>query len=153
MIPPEIKYDGNATPPQFTDNGDQVIERGTQVRIRLKGIRFVLVRCVCSMLMLITPKRRGQPDLRHCRYSRRFPGLSARELRCPIARDRPHVASNLRRAKASFTLDRSMNFRTGRMAMARDTPSVITYERTNETCHWYQWRSMYCSRFAHTPLV
>lgn len=39
MIPPEIKYDGNATPPQFTDNGEQVIERGTQVRVKIKGIR------------------------------------------------------------------------------------------------------------------
>lgn len=39
MIPPEIKYDGNATPPQFTDNGEQVIERSTQVRVKIKGIR------------------------------------------------------------------------------------------------------------------
>lgn len=39
MIPPEIKYDGNATPPQFTDNGEQVIERKTQVRVKIKGMR------------------------------------------------------------------------------------------------------------------
>lgn len=39
MIPSDIKYDANATPPQFTDNVDQVIERGTQIRIKLKGIR------------------------------------------------------------------------------------------------------------------
>ncbi|KAG8626918.1 hypothetical protein KVT40_005863 [Elsinoe batatas] len=39
MIPPEIKYDGNATPPQFTDNEDQVIEKGTQIRVKIKGIR------------------------------------------------------------------------------------------------------------------
>lgn len=39
MIPSDIKFDGNATPPQFTDNGDQVIERGTHVRVKIKGIR------------------------------------------------------------------------------------------------------------------
>jgi len=39
MIPSEIKFDGNATPPQFTDNGDQVIEKGTQIRVKIKGIR------------------------------------------------------------------------------------------------------------------
>jgi len=39
MIPSDIKFDGNATPPQFTDNADQVIERGTHIRIKLKGIR------------------------------------------------------------------------------------------------------------------
>ncbi|KAI9719131.1 MAG: DNA-directed RNA polymerase II subunit [Chrysothrix sp. TS-e1954] len=39
MIPSDVKYDGNATPPQFTDNQDQVIEKGTHVRVKLKGIR------------------------------------------------------------------------------------------------------------------
>lgn len=39
MIPSDIKWDPNATPPQFTDNGDQVLEKGTQLRIKLKGIR------------------------------------------------------------------------------------------------------------------
>ncbi|KAF2756707.1 DNA-directed RNA polymerase II 19 kDa polypeptide [Pseudovirgaria hyperparasitica] len=39
MIPKEIKYDGNATPAQWTDNGDQVIEKGTQVRLKVKGTR------------------------------------------------------------------------------------------------------------------
>jgi DNA-directed RNA polymerase II subunit RPB7 len=39
MIPSEIKFDGNATPPQFTDNADQVIEKGTQIRVKIKGIR------------------------------------------------------------------------------------------------------------------
>jgi len=39
MIPLEIKYDGNATPPQFTDNNDQIIERGTHIRVKIKGIR------------------------------------------------------------------------------------------------------------------
>lgn len=38
MIPPEFKYDGNATPPQFTD-GDLVIERTTQIRVKIKGVR------------------------------------------------------------------------------------------------------------------
>ncbi|KZF23765.1 RNA polymerase II subunit 7 [Xylona heveae TC161] len=39
LIPSEIKYDANATPPQFTDNGDQVIEKGTHIRIKLIGTR------------------------------------------------------------------------------------------------------------------
>lgn len=39
MIPSDIKFDGNATPPQFTDNGSQVIEKGTHIRVKIKGIR------------------------------------------------------------------------------------------------------------------
>ncbi|KAF2739233.1 DNA-directed RNA polymerase II 19 kDa polypeptide [Polyplosphaeria fusca] len=39
MIPSEICYDANATPPQWTDNGDQVIEKGTNIRIKIKGLR------------------------------------------------------------------------------------------------------------------
>lgn len=39
MIPSEMKYDANATPAQFTNNADQFIERGSHVRIRIKGIR------------------------------------------------------------------------------------------------------------------
>lgn len=39
MIPSEIKFDGNATPPQWTDNGDQIIEKDTKIRIKIKGLR------------------------------------------------------------------------------------------------------------------
>ena len=39
MIPSEIKFDANATPPQWTDNAEQVIEKGTQIRIKIKGLR------------------------------------------------------------------------------------------------------------------
>jgi DNA-directed RNA polymerase subunit E'/Rpb7 len=39
MIPSEIRYDANATPPHWTDNQDQVIEKGTNVRIKIKGVR------------------------------------------------------------------------------------------------------------------
>jgi DNA-directed RNA polymerase II subunit RPB7 len=39
MIPSDIHFDGNATPPQWTDNGDQIVEKGTNIRIKLKGIR------------------------------------------------------------------------------------------------------------------
>ncbi|KAF2459743.1 DNA-directed RNA polymerase II 19 kDa polypeptide [Lineolata rhizophorae] len=39
MIPSDIKYDGNSTPPQWTDNADQVIEKGSHIRIKIKGIR------------------------------------------------------------------------------------------------------------------
>lgn len=39
MIPSEIRFDANATPAQWTDNGEQVIEKGTNIRIKIKGIR------------------------------------------------------------------------------------------------------------------
>jgi DNA-directed RNA polymerase subunit E'/Rpb7 len=39
MIPSEITFDANATPPQWTDNGEQVIEKGTNIRIKIKGLR------------------------------------------------------------------------------------------------------------------
>ncbi|KAF2201762.1 DNA-directed RNA polymerase II 19 kDa polypeptide [Delitschia confertaspora ATCC 74209] len=38
-IPADMKYDANATPPQWTDNADQVIEKGTQVRFKIIGVR------------------------------------------------------------------------------------------------------------------
>ncbi|KAF2836504.1 DNA-directed RNA polymerase II 19 kDa polypeptide [Patellaria atrata CBS 101060] len=42
MIPSDIKFDGNATPAQWTDNADQVIEKGTHIRLKVKGIRVEL---------------------------------------------------------------------------------------------------------------
>ena len=39
MIPSDINFDGNATPPQWTDNGDQIVEKGTNIRIKIKGLR------------------------------------------------------------------------------------------------------------------
>lgn len=39
MIPSDIKFEGNAAPPQWTDGADQVIEKGTNIRIKIKGIR------------------------------------------------------------------------------------------------------------------
>ena len=39
LIPSDIKWDPNATPPQYTDNGDQVIEKGTHLRLKLIGMR------------------------------------------------------------------------------------------------------------------
>jgi hypothetical protein len=38
-MPDEIKYDANATPPQFTNNADMVIEPGTHVRVKIIGLR------------------------------------------------------------------------------------------------------------------
>lgn len=38
MIPPHLKYTVEGSTPSFTDNQD-LIERGTQVRLRIKGIR------------------------------------------------------------------------------------------------------------------
>ena len=39
LIPPDIRFDPNATPPQFTNNEDSVIEVGTHVRVKLIGTR------------------------------------------------------------------------------------------------------------------
>lgn len=39
FIPSEIKFDANATPPQYTDGADQVIEKDTHIRVKLMGIR------------------------------------------------------------------------------------------------------------------
>jgi DNA-directed RNA polymerase II subunit RPB7 len=39
LIPKDIKFDQNSTPWQWTDNGDQVIEKGAQVRVKLIGTR------------------------------------------------------------------------------------------------------------------
>lgn len=61
MIPSDIKYDGNATPPQFTDNGDQVIEKGTHIRLKVVGIRGE----VSQMFAIATIREVGAlvPDL------------------------------------------------------------------------------------------
>ncbi|KAK0718922.1 RNA polymerase Rpb7 [Apiosordaria backusii] len=39
LIPDEITYDANATPPQYTNHSDIVIEPGTHVRIKIIGLR------------------------------------------------------------------------------------------------------------------
>ncbi|KAI9759148.1 MAG: DNA-directed RNA polymerase II subunit [Chaenotheca gracillima] len=39
FIPSDVKFDANATPPQYSNNEDQLIEKGTQVRIKLIGTR------------------------------------------------------------------------------------------------------------------
>ena len=39
LIPTDIKWDPNATPPQFTNNDDIVIEVGTHVRVKILGTR------------------------------------------------------------------------------------------------------------------
>ncbi|KAF2088207.1 DNA-directed RNA polymerase II 19 kDa polypeptide [Saccharata proteae CBS 121410] len=44
MIPSSIKFDGNATPQQWTDNSEQVIEKGTHLRMKIKGLRTELGR-------------------------------------------------------------------------------------------------------------
>lgn len=38
-MPADIKYDANATPPQFTNNNDVEIEPGTHVRVKIIGTR------------------------------------------------------------------------------------------------------------------
>lgn len=38
-MPSDMKWDPNATPPQFTNNEDMVIEPGTHVRVKIKGLR------------------------------------------------------------------------------------------------------------------
>lgn len=39
MIPNSLKYSVEGSTPSYTDNEEQTIERGTQVRLRIKGIR------------------------------------------------------------------------------------------------------------------
>lgn len=41
-MPEEIHFDPNATPPQFTNNADMVIEPGTHVRVKIGGLRTEL---------------------------------------------------------------------------------------------------------------
>lgn len=52
MISPTGYYDGNAAPPQWSDGGGQVIEKGTHIRIKIKGIRMELT----EMLAVATIK-------------------------------------------------------------------------------------------------
>lgn len=39
MIPSTLKYTVEGATPSFTDGVDQTVERGSQVRLRIKGIR------------------------------------------------------------------------------------------------------------------
>ncbi|KAF2172960.1 hypothetical protein M409DRAFT_62603 [Zasmidium cellare ATCC 36951] len=39
MIPNQLKYTVEGSTPSFTDNSEQMIEKGSQVRLRIKGIR------------------------------------------------------------------------------------------------------------------
>jgi len=39
LIPPQLKYTVEGSTPSYTDNEGQVIERDSQVRLRIKGIR------------------------------------------------------------------------------------------------------------------
>lgn len=40
MIPSQMKYTVEGSTPSYTDNVDQTIEQGTQVRLRIKGVRI-----------------------------------------------------------------------------------------------------------------
>lgn len=39
MMPDEVHYDANASPPQFTNNADMVIEPNTHIRVKLINMR------------------------------------------------------------------------------------------------------------------
>ena len=40
MIPSDMKFDANATPPQWSsDDNDDLVEKGTNIRIKIKGLR------------------------------------------------------------------------------------------------------------------
>lgn len=39
MIPVNVKWDPNGTPPQFTDNEDYRIEAGSHIRVKVMGTR------------------------------------------------------------------------------------------------------------------
>jgi DNA-directed RNA polymerase II subunit RPB7 len=38
-IPSEIKWEPNTVPPQYTDHADQVIEKGTSLRLKILGVK------------------------------------------------------------------------------------------------------------------
>ncbi|KAJ5085315.1 DNA-directed RNA polymerase II subunit rpb7 [Penicillium argentinense] len=38
-IPSDIKWEPNTVPPQYTDHADQVIERGTSLRLKILGVK------------------------------------------------------------------------------------------------------------------
>jgi hypothetical protein len=65
MIPGDITFDANATPPQWTDNGEQVIEKGTNIRIKIKGLRSE----VDKMFAVGTMKEVSCSAFRHLRTS------------------------------------------------------------------------------------
>jgi DNA-directed RNA polymerase II subunit RPB7 len=39
LIPDDIRFDQNATPPQWTDSEDQIIQVGSHVRVKIIGSR------------------------------------------------------------------------------------------------------------------
>lgn len=39
LIPSEIKWDGDATPPQYTNGADEVIEKNSTIRLKIMGLR------------------------------------------------------------------------------------------------------------------
>ena len=86
MIPSDIKWDPNATPPQFTDNGDQVIEKGTHLRIKIMGTRsdvgsmFAIgsikedfLGFVACLWLYLLPLTILQDSLKECPALSRFP--------------------------------------------------------------------------------
>lgn len=38
-MPSDFKFDGNATPPNFTDSAGYKIEKGSRVRLKIMGVR------------------------------------------------------------------------------------------------------------------
>jgi len=38
-IPSDIKWEPNTVPPQYTDHADQVIEKGTSLRLKILGVK------------------------------------------------------------------------------------------------------------------
>lgn len=79
MIPSDIKFEGNAAPPQWTDGADQVIEKGTNIRIKIKGIRSE----VDKMYAVGTMKEVGNPMF--C-VLRRFSSLTDRRIILALCR-------------------------------------------------------------------
>lgn len=39
LIPSDIKWVGDATPPQYTNGADEVIEKGSSIRVKITGLR------------------------------------------------------------------------------------------------------------------
>jgi DNA-directed RNA polymerase II subunit RPB7 len=39
MIPSDLRFDIHSTPPQWSNNEDQTIEKGTHVRLKIRAVK------------------------------------------------------------------------------------------------------------------
>lgn len=84
-MPSAIKFDANAAPPQWTNGSDQTIEKGTQVRLKIKGLRGE----ISQIFAIATIKEvRPLPNFIHCALSNWHIGLPRVCILAKIATDK-----------------------------------------------------------------